>query len=76
MNTNFFNQIAQMDIQGDLHLTIAKGAENNLIVSVILQNEQCGDTAKQLIPPLNLRGTADELDEGFFQQIATPLQTA
>ena len=76
MNTNFFNQIAQMDIQGDLHLTIAKGAENNLIVSVILQNEHCGDNAKQLIPPLNLRGTADELDEGFFQQIATPLQTA
>jgi hypothetical protein len=51
MNTNFFNQIAQMDIQGDLHLTIAKG-ENNLIVSVMLQNEQCGDNAKQLIPPL------------------------
>lgn len=76
MNTNFFNQIAQMDIQGDLHLTIAKGAENNLIVSVMLQNEQCGDNAKQLIPPLNLRGTAEELDEGFFQQIATPLQTA
>jgi PRTRC genetic system protein E len=76
MNTNFFNQIAQMDIQGDLHLTIAKGAENNLIVSVILQNEHCGDNAKQLIPPLNLRGTAEELDEGFFQQIATPLQTA
>lgn len=76
MNTIFFNQIAQMDIQGDLHLTIAKGAENNLIVSVILQNEHCGDNAKQLIPPLNLRGTADELDEGFFQQIATPLQTA
>ena len=76
MNTNFFNQIAQMGITGDLHLTIAKGAENNLIVSVMLQNEQCGDNAKQLIPPLNLRGTAEELDEGFFQQIATPLQTA
>ena len=74
--TNFFNQIAQMGITGDLQLTISKGAENNLVVSVILQNEQCGDNAKQLIPPLNLRGTADELDEGFFQQITTPLQTA
>jgi len=76
MNTNFFNQIAQMDITGDLQLTISKGIENNLIVSIILQNEQCGDNAKQLIPPLNLRGTAEELDEGFFQQITTPLQTA
>jgi PRTRC genetic system protein E len=74
--TNFFNQIAQMDIQGDLHLTIAKGAENNLIVSVMLQNEQCGDNAKNIIPPLNLRGTADELDNGFFEKITTPIQTA
>lgn len=76
MNANFFNQIAQMGITGDLQLTISKGIENTLIVSIMLQNEQCGDNAKQLIPPLNLRGTAEELDEGFFQQITTPLQTA
>lgn len=75
MNANFFNQIAQMDIQGDLHLTISKGAENNLIVSVMLQNEQCGDNAKNIIPPLNLRGTAEELDNGFFEKITTPIQT-
>jgi PRTRC genetic system protein E len=76
MNTNFFNQIAQLGVAGDLHLTIAKGAENNLIVSVMLQNEQCGDNAKNIIPPLNLRGTADELDNGFFEKITTPIQTA
>lgn len=75
MNANFFNQIAQMDITGDLHLTIAKGTGNNLIVSVMLQNDACGDKAKNSIPPLNLRGTAEELDEGFFQKITTPLQT-
>jgi len=76
MNTNFFNQIAQLQITGDLQLTIAKGAENNLIVSVMLQNEQCGDNAKNIIPPLNLRGTAEELDNGFFENITTPIQTA
>lgn len=76
MNANFFNQIAQLNFTGNLQLTIAKGTENNLIVSLILQNEQCGDNAKQLIPPLNLRGIAEELDEGFFQQITTPIQTA
>ncbi|MBL7869766.1 MAG: PRTRC system protein E [Flavobacterium lindanitolerans] len=76
MNTNFFNQIAQLQITGDLQLTIAKGAENNLIVSVMLQNEQCGDNAKNIIPPLNLRGTAEELDNGFFEKITTPIQTA
>lgn len=76
MNANFFNQIAQIGITGDLQLTISKGIENTLIISIILQNDQCGDNAKQLIPPLNLRGTAEELDEGFFQQITTPLETA
>jgi PRTRC genetic system protein E len=74
--TNFFNQIAQMDIQGDLHLTITKGVENNLIVSVMLQNEGCGDNAKNIIPPLILRGTAEELDNGFFEKITMPIQTA
>jgi PRTRC genetic system protein E len=76
MNTIFFNQIQQLDFTGVLQLNITKGAENNLIVSVILQNEGCGDTAKNLIPPLNLRGTAEALDEGFFQQITTPIQSA
>jgi PRTRC genetic system protein E len=76
MNTNFFNQIAQLGVAGGLHLTIAKGAENNLIVSVMLQNEQCGDNAKNIIPPLTLRGTAEELDNGFFEKITTPIQTA
>ncbi|EJG02021.1 PRTRC system protein E [Flavobacterium sp. F52] len=74
MNANFFHQIAQLQITGDLQLTIAKGAENNLIVSVMLQNEQCGDNAKNIIPPLTLRGTAEELDNGFFEKIATPIQ--
>lgn len=76
MNANFFHQIAQLQITGDLQLTIAKGAENNLIVLVMLQNEQCGDNAKNIIPPLNLRGTAEELDNGFFEKITTPIQTA
>jgi len=75
MNTNFFNQIAQLPITGNLHLTIAKGAENNFIVSVMLQNEACGDTAKHIIPPLNIRGTAEELDSGFFHTISAPMQT-
>ena len=76
MNTNFFNQTQQLDFTGVLQLNISKGAENNLIVSVLLNNEQCGDEARKLIPPLNLRGTAEELDNGFFESISTPLQTA
>lgn len=74
MNTNFFNQIAQLDFTGVLQLNISKGAENNLIVSVLLNNEQCGDNAKNLIPPLTFNATPQEFDEGFFEQITTPVK--
>lgn len=75
MSTNFFNQVAQLDFTGVLQLNISKGAENNLIVSVILNNEQCGDNAKNLIPPLTFNATPQEFDEGFFEQITAPIQT-
>ncbi|AZA56474.1 PRTRC system protein E [Chryseobacterium shandongense] len=75
MNTNFFNQIQALDFTGVLQLNISKGAENNLIVSVLLNNERCGDNAKKLIPPLTFNATPQEFDEGFFEQITTPIQT-
>lgn len=74
MNTNFFNQIQQLDFTGVLQLNISKGAENNLIVSVLLNNEQCGDKAKNLISPITINATPQEFDEGFFEQITTPIQ--
>ncbi len=74
--TKFFSGIAALGITGDLQLTIRKGAENNWVVSVMLHNEQCGDSARKLIPSLNLNGTAEELDNSFFEQITTPMQAA
>lgn len=74
MNTNFFNQIQALEFTGVLQLNISKGVENNLIVSVLLNNEQCGDNAKNLIPPLTFNATAEEFDKGFFEQITTPVK--
>ena len=74
MNTNFFNQIQQLDFTGVLQLNISKGIESNLIVTVLLNNEQCGDNAKNGIPPLTFNATPQEFDEGFFEQITTPIQ--
>ncbi|MFT4093239.1 MAG: PRTRC system protein E [Niabella sp.] len=76
MNTNFFNQIAALNITGTLQILIAKGEANDLVVSVLPQNEHCGDNAKNLIMPFSLRGTAEELDNGFFEKAAAPIQTA
>lgn len=74
MNTNFFNQIQALDFTGVLQLNISKGIESNLIVTVLLNNEQCGDSAKNGIPPLTFNATPQEFDEGFFEQISTPIQ--
>nr|WP_315257792.1 PRTRC system protein E [uncultured Flavobacterium sp.] len=74
MNTNFFNQIQQLDFTGVLQLNISKGIESNLIVTVLLNNEQCGDSAKKGIPPLVFNATPQEFDEGFFEQITAPIQ--
>ena len=71
--TNFFSQVAALNFQGCLNLTIRTDGER-LTVSVLLQNDACGDTAKSHIPPLLLKGTAQELGEGFFPAIGEPVQ--
>ncbi|WP_312399871.1 hypothetical protein [Chryseobacterium sp.] len=60
MQTNFFRQLAKMNLSGDLQLTLRPTEENSFVLSILLNNEQCGDETRKLIPPLNLRGTAEE----------------
>lgn len=74
MNANFFNQVAQLDFIGVLQLHISKGAENNLVVSVLLNNDKCGDNAKNLIPPLIFNSSPQEFDDHFFEKITAPIQ--
>ena len=76
MQTNFFRQLANMNLTGDLQITLRPTTDNSFVLSVLLNNEQCGDEARKIIPPLHLRGTAEELDNGFFETISIPLQTA
>lgn len=56
MQTNFFRQIAKLNLKGDLQITLRQSTENSFVLSVLLNNEQCADEARKTIPPLNLRG--------------------
>ena len=76
MQTNFFRQLTKLNLTGDLQITFKQTGESNITLSILLNNEQCGDEARKTIPPLTLRGTAEELDNGFFENISVPLQTA
>lgn len=72
--TNFFRQVASLEITGNLQMNIAKGEDNSLVVSLLLQNEACGDSAKNLITPLVFRGTALSIDEAFFEDVKAPIE--
>jgi PRTRC genetic system protein E len=71
--TNFFSQVAALDFKGCLNLTLHKDGDS-LTISLLVQDDACGDTAKNHIPPLILKGTAQELGEGFFPAIAEPVK--
>lgn len=77
MQTNFFSQINQLDISGTLKLVVAKKENGQLIVSILMDNEQCNNKERKTIPPLNLSALPEDLDRLFFDTISEPInQTA
>ena len=74
MQTNFFQSIIALQVAGDWKISIAKDTADKLIVSVLFFNDSIGDDARKKIPPILLKGTAEELDEGFFQAIEQPVK--
>lgn len=77
MQTNFFQNLASFQVEGDWNITIKSGTHNRMIVSILFHNEKVGDAARKIIPPIILKGTTQELDNGFFDAIEKPVkQTA
>jgi PRTRC genetic system protein E len=74
MKTNFFEQIAGLQINGTLQINIQPREGGTLTVSVLLANNNPKITAGKNIPPMLLKGTAPELDEAFFNQITEPVK--
>ena len=74
METNFFQSIIALQVAGNWTINIAKETTERLIVSVLFFNDTIGDDARKKIPPILLKGTAQELDEGFFQVITQPVK--
>ena len=70
---NFFQSIQAMQVAGDWTIAIAKEQNGNLAVSVTYFNRSIGDNASKIVPPIILKGTAQEIDEGFFNAIVTPI---
>ncbi|HEY8931433.1 MAG TPA: PRTRC system protein E [Mucilaginibacter sp.] len=73
MKTNFFEHVTGLALHGALNLNILKNPDGKLSVSVYLAHETA-DKAGTIIPPMILKAPAEELDEKFFDTIASPLQ--
>lgn len=74
MNTNFFTAIAALQVQGSYKMAIHVNDQNQFTVSVLFNTNGNGDNAYKVVPPMLLKGTAEELDEGFFEAIEKPVQ--
>ena len=74
MNTNFFQNIASLSVPGNWKLTLHTDETGNFTVSALFTALHNADNALKAIPPMLLRGTPDELDEGFFEVITQPIQ--
>jgi PRTRC genetic system protein E len=74
MNTNFFQNIAELNIPGNWKIAIQTTDNLQFTVSALFTANYCGDNASKGVPPMLLKGTAEELNEGFFGAIASPAQ--
>jgi PRTRC genetic system protein E len=74
MKTNFFEQIAGLAIIGTLQINIQQQESGTLTVSVMLANNNPKITTGKNIPPMLLKGLAQELDEAFFNQVGEPVK--
>jgi PRTRC genetic system protein E len=71
---NFFQSLIALQVAGDWKINIVKETPDRLIVSVLFFNDAIGDEARKKVPPILLKGTAEELDAGFFETIAQPIK--
>lgn len=73
----FFQSMNQMmNPNVDITLVIRKSAEGRMAVSVLPKSNTLKDEAQNSIVPLTLNGTPEELDSGFMQVVARPMQKA
>jgi PRTRC genetic system protein E len=74
MKTNFFEQVAGLQINGTLQINVQAREGGTFTVSVLLANTNPKITAGKTIPPMLLKGTVQELDEKFFTEVSEPVR--
>lgn len=77
MKTNFFQNIADINIPGIWNIVVQTDDKGGFTVSTHFSIAGNGDTAAKHIRPFVSNGTAGEFDEGYFDMLEAPVrQTA
>jgi len=74
MTTNFFKSITDLQVPGKWNLAIHSDEQGNLTISALFTALHNADNTTKAIPPMLLKGSAEELDNGFFEAITQPVQ--
>jgi PRTRC genetic system protein E len=74
MTTNFFKNITDLQVPGKWNLAIHSDEQGNLTLSALFTALHNADNVTKTIPPMLLKGSAEELDNGFFEAITQPVQ--
>lgn len=73
MEANFFQQAMAFSNQYGWRITMIPN-NGNLIISALLYDPAAEGKAMKVMQTMNLEGTPQELDEGFFRAISAPVQ--
>lgn len=73
MKTDFFTSLSDRHVPGVWKFTIQTGKDGIMSVSALFNLLQNKDQASKVVPPMVLKGTPAELDEGFFDSIERPV---
>ena len=72
--TNFFQGLEALQIKGTIKIVLKQSADRIWTGSIVVVDPELRDPAVKAIPPLSFSGTSEELGEGFFDALKTPLQ--
>lgn len=74
MTTNFFQNIASLNVPGIWRIGISTDDKGNIKITGLFNIHNNGTQAAKVVPPFIISGTAAEMDSCFFDTITKPVQ--
>lgn len=72
--TNFFQGLESLQIKGTIKIVLTLSADRIWTGSILVIDPELKDPAVKSLPPLRFTGTSEELGEGFFEALTSPMQ--